>query len=43
MDEISPRSKDTIVGAGERLACKLVDAVLRDRVSSLPFVDLLNC
>jgi len=31
VDEISPRSKDTIVGAGERLACKLVDAVLRDR------------
>ncbi|KAG8854213.1 mRNA cleavage and polyadenylation factor subunit [Tulasnella sp. 330] len=31
IDEISPRSKDNIVGVGERLACKLVAAVLQDR------------
>jgi len=33
IDEISPRSKDSIVGVGERLACKLVATILRDRVS----------
>ena len=33
IDEISPRSKDSIVGIGERMACKLIAAVLRDRVS----------
>ncbi|KAG8989350.1 Aspartokinase [Tulasnella sp. JGI-2019a] len=31
IDEISPRSKDNIVGVGEKLACKLVAAVLQDR------------
>lgn len=41
IDELSPRSKDTIVGVGERLACKLVGAILRDKVSVNPFVDLL--
>lgn len=33
IDEISPRSKDSIVGIGERLACRLIAAALRDRVS----------
>lgn len=32
IDEISPRSKDSIVGFGERLGCKVVTAILRDRV-----------
>ncbi|WWC64495.1 uncharacterized protein I303_107105 [Kwoniella dejecticola CBS 10117] len=31
IDEISPRSQDSIVGTGERLACKIVAAALRDR------------
>lgn len=34
IDEISPRSRDSIIGFGERLGCKLVAAVLRDRVCS---------
>ena len=34
IDEISPRSQDSIVGTGERLACKIVAAALRDRVSN---------
>lgn len=33
IDEISPRSQDSIVGTGEKLACKIVAAALRDRVS----------
>lgn len=33
LEEISPRSKDTIIGVGERLSCRIVTAVLRDRVS----------
>lgn len=35
IDEISPRSQDSIVGTGERLACKIVAAALRDRVCIL--------
>jgi aspartokinase len=35
IDEISPRSKDSIVGFGEKLGCKIITAVLRDRVRSL--------
>ncbi|KAK8853286.1 hypothetical protein IAR55_003990 [Kwoniella newhampshirensis] len=31
IDEISPRSQDSIVGTGEKLACKIVAAALRDR------------
>ncbi|KAG8954871.1 Aspartokinase [Tulasnella sp. 424] len=42
LDEISPRSKDTIVGVGERLACKLVAAVLRDRGVDAEVVTLEN-
>jgi len=30
--EMSPRSKDTVIGFGERMACKLMTAVLRDQV-----------
>lgn len=32
IDEISSRSRDSIVGLGERLACKFMTAVLRDQV-----------
>ncbi|KIO33744.1 hypothetical protein M407DRAFT_240904 [Tulasnella calospora MUT 4182] len=42
LDEISPRSKDTIIGIGERLACKLVAAVLRDRGVDAEVVTLEN-
>lgn len=31
IDEISPRSKDVIIGVGERLSCRIVAALLRDR------------
>lgn len=34
LEEISPRSKDTIIGVGERLSCRIVAAALRDRVSA---------
>jgi len=33
IDEISPRSKDSIMGIGERMACKLIATALTDRVS----------
>ena len=42
IDEISPRSKDSIVGIGERMACKLIAAVLRDRVSPFLLIPLLD-
>ncbi|KAJ7154652.1 Aspartate/glutamate/uridylate kinase [Mycena filopes] len=42
IDEISPRSKDTIVGLGERLACKLMTAVLRDQGVDAEYVSLEN-
>ncbi|EJT99402.1 aspartate kinase [Dacryopinax primogenitus] len=42
IDEISPRSKDSIVGVGERLACKLVAAALQDRGVDAEFVSLEN-
>lgn len=32
INEISPRSKDIIIGVGEKLSCRIVAAVLRDRV-----------
>jgi aspartate kinase len=41
IEEISVRSKDSILGVGERLACKLVAAVLRDRVCNRCL--FLNC
>ncbi|KAA1478153.1 aspartate kinase [Dentipellis sp. KUC8613] len=40
IDEISPRSRDSIVGFGERLACKIVAAALRDRGVDAEFVSL---
>jgi aspartokinase len=43
IDEISPRSQDSIVGTGERLACKIVAAALRDRVSYIRGVALGPC
>lgn len=33
INEISPRSKDIIIGVGEKLSCRIVAAVLQDRVS----------
>lgn len=32
IEEISSRSKDIIMGVGEKLSCRIVAAVLRDRV-----------
>jgi aspartokinase len=42
IDEISLRSKDLIVGVGEKLSCRIVAAVLRDRVSltAVPELDI---
>ncbi|KAG7088718.1 hypothetical protein E1B28_012686 [Marasmius oreades] len=40
IDEISPRSKDSIIGVGERLACKLMTAVLRDQGIDAEYVSL---
>ncbi|OAX34728.1 aspartate kinase [Rhizopogon vinicolor AM-OR11-026] len=40
IDEISPRSRDSIIGFGERLGCKLVTAVLRDQGIDAEFVSL---
>ncbi|CAE7162463.1 unnamed protein product, partial [Rhizoctonia solani] len=42
IDEISVRSRDSILGVGERLACKLVATVLRDRGVDSEFVSLEN-
>ncbi|KAI5888665.1 aspartate kinase [Schizophyllum commune H4-8] len=40
IDEVSPRSRDTIVGLGERLACKIMTAVLRDQGIDAEYVSL---
>uniref|UniRef100_A0A0W0FF11 aspartate kinase n=1 Tax=Moniliophthora roreri TaxID=221103 RepID=A0A0W0FF11_MONRR len=40
IDEISPRSKDSIVGLGERLACKFMTAVFRDQGIDAEYVSL---
>ncbi|KIY61670.1 aspartate kinase [Cylindrobasidium torrendii FP15055 ss-10] len=40
IDEISPRSRDSIVGLGERLACKYMAAVLRDNDIDAEYVSL---
>jgi len=42
LEEISPRSKDTIIGVGERLSCRIVAAVLRDRGIDSELVSLEN-
>ncbi|KAI9831003.1 MAG: Aspartokinase [Phylliscum demangeonii] len=38
--EVSARSKDKIIGTGERLSCRMITAVLRDRGVDAQFVDL---
>ncbi|TFK41417.1 Aspartate/glutamate/uridylate kinase [Crucibulum laeve] len=40
VDEISPRSRDSIIGLGERLACKIMTAVLRDQGIDAEYVSL---
>ncbi|RXK35655.1 aspartate kinase [Tremella mesenterica] len=40
IDEISPRSQDSIIGTGERLACKIVAAALRNKGVDCEFVCL---
>jgi len=40
IDEISPRSRDAIVGLGERLACKMMVGVLRDQGIEAEYVSL---
>ncbi|CEG68391.1 Putative Aspartokinase [Rhizopus microsporus] len=42
IDEISPRSKDVIIGVGEKLSCRIVAAVLQDRDVDAQFVSLEN-
>lgn len=40
IDEISPKTKDIIIGAGEKLACLLMTALLRDRGVDAEYVNL---
>ncbi|KAG2367245.1 Aspartate/glutamate/uridylate kinase [Suillus spraguei] len=40
INEISPRSRDNIIGFGERLGCKLMTAVLRDQGIDAEYVSL---
>ncbi|KAM0789418.1 hypothetical protein ACM66B_000243 [Microbotryomycetes sp. NB124-2] len=42
IDEISARSKDIIIGVGERLSCRIVVAVLKDRGVDAELVSLEN-
>ncbi|KAH8101893.1 aspartate kinase [Cristinia sonorae] len=42
IDEISPRSKDSIIGYGERLSCKIMAAILRDKGIDAEYVSLEN-
>ncbi|TFL03630.1 Aspartate/glutamate/uridylate kinase [Pterulicium gracile] len=42
INEISPRSKDSIVGLGERLACRIVTAALVDQGIDAEYVSLEN-
>lgn len=42
IDEISPRSRDIIVGMGERLSCTIIAAVLKDRGIDSQLVVLNN-
>ncbi|KAH8551720.1 Aspartate/glutamate/uridylate kinase [Umbelopsis sp. PMI_123] len=42
IEEISPRSKDIIIGVGENLSCRIVAAALRDRGIDAEFVSLSN-
>ncbi|KAJ1663340.1 Aspartokinase, partial [Coemansia sp. RSA 1813] len=40
INEVSPKSKDIIVGTGEKLACEYVAAVLRDKGVDATYVNL---
>ncbi|EIW74336.1 aspartate kinase [Coniophora puteana RWD-64-598 SS2] len=40
VDEISPRSRDSIIGLGEKLGCKVMTAVLRDQGIDAEYVSL---
>ncbi|KAJ8508752.1 hypothetical protein ONZ45_g8993 [Pleurotus djamor] len=40
IDEISPRSRDNIIGLGEKLGCKVMTAVLRDQGIDAEYVSL---
>ncbi|KAK9718289.1 Aspartokinase [Basidiobolus ranarum] len=40
IDEVSPRSKDIIIGCGEKLACIFVAAALRDKSVDAQYVSL---
>ncbi|CAO3594436.1 unnamed protein product [Absidia cylindrospora] len=42
IEEISPRSKDVIVGMGEMLSCQIVAAALKDKGIDSQFVSLNN-
>ncbi|RUS33469.1 hypothetical protein BC938DRAFT_471518 [Jimgerdemannia flammicorona] len=42
IDEVSPRSRDIIIGVGEKLSCRIVAAVLRDRHVDTEFISLEN-
>lgn len=42
IDEISPKTKDIIIGAGEKLACLFMTALLRDRGIDAEYVSLEN-
>ncbi|CDH56305.1 aspartokinase [Lichtheimia corymbifera JMRC:FSU:9682] len=42
INEISPRSRDIIIGVGEKLSCRIVAAVLQDRDVDAAFVSFEN-
>ncbi|KAI9314893.1 Aspartate/glutamate/uridylate kinase [Dichotomocladium elegans] len=42
INEISPRSRDIIIGVGEKLSCRIVAAVLQDRDVDATFVSFEN-
>ncbi|KAG0637726.1 Aspartate/glutamate/uridylate kinase [Tuber brumale] len=42
INEISPKSKDVIVGSGEKLSCMFMTAVMRDRGIDAEYISLEN-
>ncbi|RVD88573.1 uncharacterized protein DFL_002753 [Arthrobotrys flagrans] len=42
INEISPKSKDIIIGAGEKLSCRLMATLLKDRGVDAEYVNLEN-
>ncbi|CAG8555981.1 18182_t:CDS:2 [Racocetra fulgida] len=42
IEEVSPRSKDIIISVGEKLSCRTVTSVLRDRGINAEFINLGN-